>query len=122
MTHIERSSQLVIESSVAAQVLMGAPDDIEFVPIRPRAADERLLADIKARWPGRGLRSVGVIGLVGTAPRCALKEPLEPEQVSALVGAFLAYLHGLFCDSFAGQQEAVEIAELERLYALQADE
>ncbi len=122
MTHIEQAGQLAIESTVAVQVLMGAPDDIEFVPIKPRAADERLLADIKARWPGRGLRSVGVLGLVGTVPRCALTEPLEPEQVSALVGAFLAYLHALFCDSLAEQQEAGEIAELERLYALQAGE
>ena len=38
--------------------------------------------------------------------------------MSALVGAFLAHLNALFCDSFAAQTEAAEIAELERLYSI----
>lgn len=118
MTYSEKSTQLALDASVAVLVLMGAPDDVEFIPLKPRAADEIMLADIAARWPGRGLRSAGVIGLCGTSTRCALKEPLEPEQVSALADAFLAYLRVLFADSFAEQREAAEIAELKRLWSI----
>ena len=122
MTHSEynaRATELAREASVAVLVLMGAPDDVEFVPCWPRAADAKMRADIKARWPGRGLRSVGLIGLCGTSPRVALKDPLEPEQVSALADAFLAYLHSLYCDSFAAQQEGAEIQELARMWSLE---
>lgn len=118
MTYTERSQNLANESSVAVLVLMGAPDDVEFVPLRPRPADENTLAQLKARWPGRGLRSVGVIGLCGVSPRYVLKETLETEQVYTLTGAFLEYLHVLYADRFAAQQEAAEFAELECLYTL----
>ena len=118
MTYTAQSQNLANESSVAVLVLMGAPDDVEFVPLRPRPADANMLAQLKARWPGRGLRSVGVIGLCGVSPRIALKEPLEPEQVYTLAGAFLEYLHVLYADSFAAHQEAAEFSELERLYTL----
>lgn len=117
-TYSEKSTKLALDSSVAVLVLMGTPDDVEFIPLKPRAADEKTLADLKARWPGRGLRSVGVIGLCGTSPRYELKEPLEPEQVTALAGAFLAYLHALFADSFAEQREGVEIQELQRMWSM----
>ncbi len=115
MTYTEKSEQLALEASVAVLVLLGtAPRDAEFIPLKPRMADGQTLDELKARWPGRGLRSVGVMGLCGTAPRAAFKEPLEPEQVSTLMDVFLEYLHSLFCDSFA----AVEVAELERLWLL----
>ena len=117
-SYSEQSMKLALDSSVAVQVLMGAPDDVEFIPVKPRAADENWLAELKDRWPGRGLRSVGIIGLVGTSPHCVLKEPLEPEQVTALAGSFLAYLHVLFCDSFAEQQQGAEVQELNRLWSL----
>ena len=115
----ERAAQLTVESSVAVWVLLGnTPGDLEMVPLKPRMADEQMLAELKARWPGRGLDSVGVLGLVGTTPKCALRVPLEPEQVSALAAAFLTYLQVLFHDSFAAQMEAAEIAELEHLMLL----
>jgi len=120
MTYSEKkSTQLALDASVAVQVLMGtAPGDCEFIPLKPKAADETMLADLKARWPGRGLRSVGVIGLCGTSPCCAFKEPLESKQVSALAGAFLTYLSVMFADSIAAQMQAAEIAELERVLTL----
>jgi hypothetical protein len=117
----ERAAQLALDASVVVLVLANAQcDDLEMLPLKPRQMSEGDIAELLTRWPGRGLRSIGVIGLCGTSPRYALKVPLEPEQVSALAGAFLAYLHVLFCDSFAAQQEGAEIAELKRLYALQA--
>jgi hypothetical protein len=114
LTYSEKSTQLVSDASVAVQVLLGAPDDVEFIPLLPRMADKKMLADISARWPGRGLRTVGIIGLRGASPVIALKEPLEPSQVDALASAFLAYIHVLFRDRF----EKTEIAELERLHAM----
>jgi hypothetical protein len=112
--YADRATELVTKSSVAVQVLMGAPDDMEMVPLLPRAADEKWLAELRERWPGRGLRAVGVIGLCGTTPRVVLKNPLEPEQTDALAAAFLTYLRVLFFESYASS----EIAELERLCAL----
>jgi len=93
-------------------------DDIEFIPLKPSPANAATLAGIAARWPGRGLRSVGVIGLCGVTPCCALKEPLEPEQVSVLTDAFLAYLHALYCDRIAVHLEQSEIQELQRMWSL----
>jgi len=119
MTYVEKSTKLACESSVAVMVLMGAPDDVEFLPVKPRMADANMLDELKARWHGRGLRPVGMMGLCGTSPRCELKEPLEPEQVTALAGAFLAYLHVFFRDSFAEQLEGVEVQELGRLWSLE---
>ena len=122
MTYLEKSSQLAVESSIAVMALSNPEyTDLEFLPLKPRQLPEKDHAALKARWPGRGLRSVGVIGLVGAAPRCAFSMPLGPEQVSARVGAFLAYLHALFCDSLAEQQKGDEAAWLEALYSLEDD-
>jgi hypothetical protein len=122
MTYTERSTQLALDSSVAVQVLLGsAPGDAEFIPLRPRPASQQMWDELKARWPGRGLRSVGVIGLIGTTPQVELKEPIGEEQCCRLAEAFIAYLNVLFQGNFAAHREAVqadEIAELERLYML----
>lgn len=120
MTYSEQSTQLALDASVAVLVLSNPEcNDVEFLMLKPKRLEGCELADLKARWPGRDLRSVGTIGLVGTAPRWALKEPLTFEQISALADAFLAYLHALFCDGFAAQEETADVTELERLYALQ---
>jgi hypothetical protein len=119
MTYSEKSTQLALDASIAVLVLTNAQfDDVEFLPLKPRQMTESEKAELVTRWPGRGLCSIGVLGLVGMTPRSAFKEPLEPEQVTALAGAFLAYLHALFSDRFAEQLEGAEIAELERIYAL----
>jgi hypothetical protein len=118
----ERLAELVLSSSIAVQAVLGSsPGDAEFIPLLPRPADDRMWAELKARWPGRGLRSVGVIGLVGNTPQLELKEPLEDEQVRALAEAFIAYLDVFLQGSFAAHREAVEsaeIAELERMWTL----
>lgn len=122
MTYTERYTQLGAEASVAALILCNpACDDVEFLMLKPKRMTVCELAELKARWPGRGLRPVGTIGLVGTSPRWALKEPLTFEQISALADAFLHFLHCLYCDGLAAQQEFTEVAKLESLYALQDD-
>ncbi len=121
MTYSEQSTQLALDASVAVLVLSNPEcndNDVEFLMLKPKRMAECELAELKARWPGRDLRSVGTIGLVGTSPRWALKEPLTFEQISALADAFLAYLHVLFCDALTGQQECAEVAELERLHTI----
>jgi hypothetical protein len=119
MMYSEQSTQLALDASVAVLVLSNPEcNDVEFLMLKPKRMGECELAELKDRWPGRGLRSVGTIGLVGTSPRWALKEPLTFEQISVLADAFLAYLHVLFCDALAGQQESAEVAELERLHTL----
>jgi hypothetical protein len=119
MTYTEKSTQLALDASVAVLALSN-PDctELELLPLKPRQMSETERAQLAARWPGRNLRSIGVIGLVGTTPKYALKDALEPERVSALTDAFLAYLHALYCDSFAAQQETAEIRELGRLWSL----
>ena len=57
-TYSEKSTQLAVDASVAVLALLGtAPGDVEFIPIKPILADENIHAELKARWPGRGLRS-----------------------------------------------------------------
>jgi len=119
MTYSERSQELAANASVAVLALSNPEGtDLEFIPLRPYPMSACDREELAARWSGRNLRSIGVIGLVGASPRCALKEPLEPEQISAIARAFLAYLHVLLADSFAEQLEQAEIHELRRMWSL----
>lgn len=105
MTYTERSAELAVESSVAALVISN-PDctDVEFILLRPERNPARE-AELTARWPGRELQSIGVAALCGASPRFVFKKaPLAPEQVTALAGEFLSFLHTLFLDGFAAQQ------------------
>src|ERR1700679_2970979 len=107
MTYSEKSVELALSSSVAVFVLTNTEGtDCEFLPLRPRMMTASEMEVLRSRLVERDLcRSLGVIGLVGTSPQCALKEPLEPEQVSALTCAFLAYIQTLLSDSIAAQQD-----------------
>ena len=119
MTYSEKSTQLALDASVAVMALSNPEcTELELLPLKPRRMSDGEQAQLASRWCGRNLKPIGILGLVGTTPKCALKEPLEPEQVSALAGAFLAYLSVLFNDSFLAQQDGAEIAELERLFSL----
>lgn len=120
MTYLQKANQITAESSVAVMVLLGAPDDVEFLPLRPRMADEAMLEELKANWSGRGLRIIGVFGLCGASPRCALKEELPAQQVTALASGFMCYLNSFFSDGFAAQIAFDEVAELRRMWQLPA--
>ena len=128
MTYSEKSTQLALDASVAVLVLTNAQcDDMEFLPLKPRQMTESETAELLARWPGRGLRSVGIVGLVGTSPRCALKEPLEMPVVEAIAAAFAVYVHSLLGASVAeqmaaqlGQQQAGDFVQFaEALWSLE---
>jgi hypothetical protein len=116
MTYLEKSSELACAASVAVFVLVNEQGtDCEMLPLRPRVCPDSELAALRDRWAGRGLRSVGVIGLVGTAAKCEFKEPLDVNVITALAAAFVAYLQVLLQDSFA---EQLEVQELARLWSL----
>jgi hypothetical protein len=112
--YIERSAELACQSSIAA-VVSANPDfnDADFLLLKPRRIPERE-AESAARWPGRELRPVGMVALCGTSPRFVFKAPLTPEQVSALAGEFLSFLHTLFLDGLTAQQND----ELRRMLSL----
>lgn len=103
MSYAEESAQIALNSSVAVLALSN-PDctDVELLPLRPRLMSDHEQAALAAFWHGRNLEAVGVIGLVGSTPKFALKKPLGPEQVSALADAFLHHVYGVMCDGLAG--------------------
>jgi hypothetical protein len=122
-TYDERRDELAINSSILVGVLSGdTPGDMEFVPIRPQPATDAMREELRLRWPGRNLRGVGYIGLVGGMPQLVLSEPLEDRQVGALADAFAAHIGTLVksamtAGSFAAEIERAEVSELERIYA-----
>jgi hypothetical protein len=122
-TYEKRRDELAINSSILVGVLLGdTPGDMEFIPIRPQPATDEMREELRLRWPGRNLRGVGYIGLVGGAPQLVLAEPLAAVQVEALAVAFAAYIgcllkSALTSDRFAAEIERAEISELERIYA-----
>lgn len=102
--YAEKSTQLLTDAQIAVLVLGNADcTDVEFLPLKPRAANENFCQELRTRWPGRGLRSIGVVGLSGTEPVCAFKEELGPEKVLAVANAFLVYVSVLLGDAFAKQ-------------------
>jgi hypothetical protein len=117
MTYMEKAAHAVAESSVAVMVLLNHDNtDAEFVALKPREAAFTAPEEFTARM----LRPVGVIGLQGAQPWCAFKEPLDSPVVNSLATAFLEYIHVLLGQGqgFAEQMEAVEIAELERVWSI----
>jgi hypothetical protein len=114
-TYAELSDAVACDSTVAVMVCANEDcTDVEFIALKPRA-DEAALANLKERWPGRGLRSIGVLGLKGTAPLCVFKVPLDPDKINELARAFIAYINSLLFPAFT---ERMTIAELHRMAAL----
>jgi hypothetical protein len=123
-TYEARRDDLAAEASVLVQVLLGsAPGDMEFRAIAPIPATAEMDADLRRRWPVRGLRPVGFLGLVGGTPRAVFSEPLPDEQVQALAVAFGVYIGSLVksaltADNFPAEIERAEVSELQRMYAM----
>jgi hypothetical protein len=106
MNYQSKLAQLALDSSVAVYVLANADcTDVELLQLKPRQMDALEAERLRDRWHGRNLDSVGVIGLVGASPRFELKQPLGPERESRLMSAFLEYVHGIFCDSYADEKQ-----------------
>ena len=112
--YLERLEQVAADSEVAVMVLLN-PDntDLEFWPLKPRPASETTAENLAARE----LRTVGVIGLNGLEPHCALKEPLDAAVLSAVGTAFKAYVKVLIGEDFAEQMKPAKVEELYYLWS-----
>jgi hypothetical protein len=100
MTYEQRSIDLAVASSIA--VLVFANEDfseIEMLPLRPKQLAQSEKESLQKLW--RGLKSIGVMGLVGCVPRVALREPLDADCITALSNAFLEHVHATLCDGLA---------------------
>lgn len=83
-------ANLAAEAEVAAYI-MASPDaqEIEMLPLKPCMASDAERESLAARWPGRGLQGVGVIGrLADGGIGVALKVPFDHLQIAALLRAF----------------------------------
>lgn len=90
MTHLE---QLASDAEFAVYV-MASPDaqQIELLSLKPHTASEEERESLAARWPGRDLRGVGVIGKLSNGQvQMALKVPFGPAELAALLEAFTIY-------------------------------
>ena len=116
MNHLE---QLATDAQIAVYV-MASPDtqDIEILPLKPHTASDAERESLAARWPGRGLQGIGVIGrLADGTVHIALRVPFPFNhlQLAALLLAFTNH-----CEARnAGEPECVDsVTWCERLYAL----
>jgi hypothetical protein len=90
MNHLEK---LAVDSQIAVYV-MASPDaqEIEILPLKPRTASDAERESLAARWPGRDLRPIGVIGrLADGGVNMALRVPFDHIQLASLLQAFAAY-------------------------------
>lgn len=116
-------TRIAAEASIAVLILANPEiTDVDFIPLKPRMMSPAEQAELRNRWPGRNLSSIGAFGMVGAVPKVALKVPLDDRQVTALSAACAAYiatlLGGSLAEQLAAQLEAAELAELERLWLL----
>jgi hypothetical protein len=112
MNHLE---QLALDAQLAVHV-MSSPDasEIEFLPLKPRTATDSEINSLAACWPGRNLRSIGVIGrLADGRVQIALKAAFGNIELAALLYAFTGY-----CEA-EPQRIGDSVEFCERLYALE---
>lgn len=90
--YIQEANELVNSASVAVQILLGDDGkDVEFVPMRPQMAGEEWWAEIRNRWHGRGLRSIGVLAMTEDGAQSTFKEPISLDVINRLATAFQVY-------------------------------
>ena len=115
MNHME---QVATEAELAAYI-MASPDanEIEFLNLKPMASDSDR-ENLAARWHGRGLKGVGVIGrLPNGRIRVALKVPFDHLQLAAFLLAFTRRCEALNAGEPLCVNDSVEW--LERLHRLE---
>jgi hypothetical protein len=106
---------LAADATLAVYV-MASPDasEIEFLNLKPMVSDSER-ESLAARWPGRDLRGVGVIGrLADGRINMALKVPFDHIQLAALLVAYTDY-----CEAAETQRNDDSVEWCERLYAVQ---
>ena len=113
MNHLET---LAVDAEIAVYV-MASPDarEIEFLPLKPRMASDAERESLAARWPGRDLRGVGVLGrLADSRVPVALRVPFDCHRLTALLTAFTRY-----CEAHYGEPHCDDsVTWLEQLHRL----
>lgn len=105
--YIEEATNLVANASVAVQVLLNSTgDDMEFVPAAPQPANAEYWADLRTRWHGRGLHSIGFLAMVDGQAKAVFKESVTLDVVGRLASAFQAY-----CESLAFSEAKEQMTE-----------
>lgn len=109
-------AQLAADAQIAAYI-MASPgaQEIEVMPLKPRMASDAECESLAARWSGRGLQGVGVIGrLADGGIGMAFKVPFDHLQIAALLRAFTNR-----CEASASEPQCDDsVTWLECLHAL----
>jgi hypothetical protein len=92
--------------------------DLEVLPVAPRGLGVEKLNELAQLWAPRGLRFIGMAGLVDGKPRTALVEPLGERHILALAQAFLTYCETLLSGHIEEQQKGDSVEWLRRLWSL----
>jgi hypothetical protein len=113
MNHLE---QLALDAECAVYV-MASPDaqQIELMSLKPVTASDAERESLRARWPGRDLRGVGVLGrLADSRVAVALRVPFDCTELTALLTAFTRY-----CEAHYGEPHCDDsVTWLEQLHRL----
>jgi hypothetical protein len=116
MNHI---AQLAVDAQIAAYI-MASPDtqDIEILPLKPCMASDAERESLTARWSGRGLQGIGVIGrLTDGTVHMALRVPFPFDQLQ-LAALLLAFTHRCEVLNQSEPQSDDSVTWCERLHAL----
>lgn len=115
---MDKFEALAAESSIAVAILGNADvTDVELLPVCPNPISENV-HELSAKWAHRGLRFIGVAGLVAGRPRWALATPLDEVRAEALGAAFATYCETLLPGHVAEQRKGDEVEWLRRLWSL----
>ena len=116
MNHLE---QLATDAQIAVYV-MASPEtqDIEILPLKPCMASDTERESLTARWPGRGLQGIGVIGrLTDGTVHIALRVPFPFDHLQ-LAALLLAFTNHCEARNASEPQCDDSVTWLERLHAL----
>jgi hypothetical protein len=97
-------------------------NEIELLELKPRMLPDSELAALRARWPGRGLDRVGIVGVsVCGAVLVAFENPPEPHVVQAISAACTTYFNTgrRSWSTVAEKPSGDEVAWLNALYSLE---
>jgi len=116
MNHLE---QLATDAQIAVYV-MASPDtrDIEILSLKPHMASDAERESLAARWQGRGLQGIGVIGrLTDGTVHMALRVPFPFDHLQ-FAALLLAFTHRCEVLNPSEPQSDDSVTWCERLHAL----
>jgi len=115
---MDKFEALAAESSIAVAILGNADvTDVELLPVCPNPISDNA-HELSAKWVHRGLRFIGVAGLIAGRPHWALAVPLDERRAEALVQAFALHCETLLQSHVEEQRKGDEVEWLRRLWSL----